>query len=570
MNLKDILNKFFSYSPPLEYNFTLPDNSNKEELKKDTKNEKVKSDEKIFPSISVNKEYMQVKYNTLINSDIVLREFTLNARGRQYNAFIIYIDGMIDSKIMDDFILKPLMLRNRNNLFDGPQNRVVSEAITNNITVRKVKKFNLANYLINSLIPQNSVKQVNTFSEVSAGINSGNCALFVDTIPIAFDIELKGFKQRSVDKPNNEIIIKGPHEAFVENIRTNTSLIRRIINNENLIIENISVGKITKTKCAVCYMKNITNEDLVNEVKYRLNNLEVDSLLSAGELEQLIVDSNILGIPEVLSTERPDKATKYLLKGRVIVIVNGTPYGIIMPAVLADFLTSSEDSNLKVNFGNFLRSLRILASFITLLLPGLYVAITSFHQEILPTSLLYSILASRASVPFPIIVEILIMEISFELIREAGLRVPSPIGPTIGIVGALVLGQAAVSAGIVSPILIIIVAITGIASFAIPDFSFGFHLRYFRFLFILLGFMAGFLGIGIGLFVYISILCSLQSFGVSFTSPFAPVSIKDGNGYFLPPIWKREYRASYMATKKENEQEDISMKWKYNSKLHKK
>ena len=566
MNLKDILNKFFSYSPPLEYNFTLPDNSNKEELKKDTKNEKVKSDEKIFPSISVNKEYMQVKYNTLINSDIVLREFTLNARGRQYNAFIIYIDGMIDSKIMDDFILKPLMLRNRNNLFDGPQNRVVSEAITNNITVRKVKKFNLANYLINSLIPQNSVKQVNTFSEVSAGINSGNCALFVDTIPIAFDIELKGFKQRSVDKPNNEIIIKGPHEAFVENIRTNTSLIRRIINNENLIIENISVGKITKTKCAVCYMKNITNEDLVNEVKYRLNNLEVDSLLSAGELEQLIVDSNILGIPEVLSTERPDKATKYLLKGRVIVIVNGTPYGIIMPAVLADFLTSSEDSNLKVNFGNFLRSLRIIASFITLLLPGLYVAITSFHQEILPTSLLYSILASRASVPFPIIVEILIMEISFELIREAGLRVPSPIGPTIGIVGALVLGQAAVSAGIVSPILIIIVAITGIASFAIPDFSFGFHLRYF----ILLVFMAGFLGIGIGLFVYISILCSLQSFGVSFTSPFAPVSIKDGNGYFLPPIWKREYRASYMATKKENEQEDISMKWKYNSKLHKK
>ena len=570
MNLKDILNKFFSYSPPLEYNFTLPDNSNKKELKKDTKNEKVKSDEKIFPSISVNKEYIQVKYNTLINSDIVLREFTLNARGRQYNAFIIYIDGMIDSKIMDDFILKPLMLRNRNNLFDGPQNRVVSEAITNNITVRKVKKFNLANYLINSLIPQNSVKQVNTFSEVSAGINSGNCALFVDTIPIAFDIELKGFKQRSVDKPNNEIIIKGPHEAFVENIRTNTSLIRRIINNENLIIENISVGKITKTKCAVCYMKNITNEDLVNEVKYRLNNLEVDSLLSAGELEQLIVDSNILGIPEVLSTERPDKATKYLLKGRVVVIVNGTPYGIIMPAVLADFLTSSEDSNLKVNFGNFLRSLRIIASFITLLLPGLYVAITSFHQEILPTSLLYSILASRASVPFPIIVEILIMEISFELIREAGLRVPSPIGPTIGIVGALVLGQAAVSAGIVSPILIIIVAITGIASFAIPDFSFGFHLRYFRFLFILLGFMAGFLGIGIGLFVYISILCSLQSFGVSFTSPFAPVSIKDGNGYFLPPIWKREYRASYMATKKDNEQEDISMKWKYNSKLHKK
>ena len=259
----------------------------------------------------------------------------------------------------------------------------------------------------------------------------GNCVLFVDTLDCAFDIEVKGFKQRSVDTPNNEIVIKGPHEAFVENIRTNTSLIRRIVNNENLIIENLEVGKITKTKCAVCYIQNITNSDLVNEVKYRLNNLEIDSLLSSGELEQLIVDSNVLGIPQVLSTERPDKVTKYLLHGRVVVLVNGTPYGIIMPSILMDFLTSPEDTNLKTSFANFLRFLRVLSVFITLLLPGLYVAITGFHQEILPTSLLNSILASRENVPFPIIVEILLMEISFELIREAGLRVPSPIGPTI-------------------------------------------------------------------------------------------------------------------------------------------
>ena len=255
--------------------------------------------------------------------------------------------------------------------------------------------------------------------------------MFVDTLEVAFDIEVKGFKQRSIDSPSNEIIIKGPQEAFVENIRTNTSLIRRIINNENLIIENIEVGKITKTKCAVCYIQNITNSDLVNEVKYRLNNLEIDSLLSAGELEQLISDSNFLGIPQILATERPDKVTKYLLHGRVVVIVNGTPYGLIMPAILIDFLDSPEDTNLKSNFANFLRGLRFLAAFITLLLPGMYVAITSFHQEILPTSLLYSILASRENVPFPIIFEILLMEISFELIREAGLRVPSPVGPTI-------------------------------------------------------------------------------------------------------------------------------------------
>ena len=353
---------------------------------------------------------------------------------------------MVDSEIMDNFILKPLMLRNQNNLYDGSQTKIISEAVTNNITVRKVKKFDLPNYLMGCLLPQNAVKEVTDFSDVTSGINAGNCVLFVDTLNVAFDIEVKGFKQRSIDTPNNEIVIKGPHEAFVENIRTNTSLIRRIANNEDLIIENIEVGKITKTKCALCYMQNITNTDLIAEVKYRLNNLEIDSLLSAGELEQLISDSNVLGIPEILSTERPDKATKYLLRGRVIVIVNGTPYALIMPAILVDFLTSPEDTNLKVNFANFLRRLRFLAALITLLLPGIYIAITNFHQEILPTSLLYSILASRENVPFPIIVEILLMEISFELIREAGLRVPSPIGPTIGIVGALVLGQAAVSA----------------------------------------------------------------------------------------------------------------------------
>ena len=428
MNYKKLFNSIFAYKPKKEYTFNLTESTSSNN---DEPNKMQEEKTKIFPSLSVNSEFIKTKYNLLINSDVIFREFTINARGKQYNAFIIYIDGMIDTQIMDQFILQPLMLRNRNNLYDGDQNKVISEAVTNNITIRRVKKFDLSNYLMGCLIPQNDVKEISDFDEVANSINQGNCTLFVDTLNVAFDIEVKGFKQRSVDSPNNEIVIKGPHEAFVENIRTNTSLLRRIINNENLIIENLEVGSITKTKCAVCYMKNITNSDLVNEVKYRLNNLEIDSLLSAGELEQLICDSNLLGIPEILSTERPDKAAKYLLKGRVVVIVNGTPYGIIMPAILIDFLTSPEDTNLKVNFANFLRGLRFLAAFITLLLPGLYVAITSFHQEILPTSLLFSILGSRENVPFPIIVEILVMEISFELIREAGLRVPSPIGPTI-------------------------------------------------------------------------------------------------------------------------------------------
>lgn len=271
------------------------------------------------------------------------------------------------------------------------------------------------------------------------------------------------------------------------------------------------------------------------------------------------------GIPETMSTERPDKACEFILQGRIVVIVNGSPYAIILPTVLMDFLTSPEDSNLRTSFANFLRSLRFLGAFITLLLPGLYIAVTSFHQEILPTELLFSILASRENVPFPILFEIIIMEFSFELIREAGLRVPSPVGPTIGIVGALVLGQAAVSADIVSPILIIIVAITGIASFTIPDFVFGFHLRYFRFLFIILGYMAGFIGIGIGLFIYTSILCSLSSFGVPFTAPLTPKYDSKESKYLLSPIWKREYRSGFMFSKRPRSQEKISMKWKYHN-----
>ncbi len=204
--------------------------------------------------------------------------------------------------------------------------------------------------------------------------------------------------------------------------------------------------------------------------------------------------------------------------------------------------------------------------FLTLLLPGIYVAIANFHQELIPTELLFSILGSRENVPFPILFEILVMEVSFELIREAGLRVPSPVGPTIGIVGALVLGQAAVAANIVSPILIIIVALTGIASFAIPDFTFGFHLRFLRFIFIILGYVAGFLGIGIGIFVYLTILCSLKSFGVPYMVPFSPITNSKGASYFVSPTWKQEKRPDYLNTKKPNSQGKISMNWRYKTK----
>ena len=558
MNIKKFLKDIFLKNPDDKYDFYLTDQSNTT-----SEDDNIGDVKDIFPSIDVNLEYVKVKYNSMISSDIVIRQFNLLAKNRQYKAFLLFIDGMVDTDLINNYVLKPLMMRNESNSYDADPTRILSEAVTNNITVRKVKKFDIVEYISNCLLPQNSIKKQTEFSSIFAGVNSGNCALFIDTLNIAFDIDVKGFKQRSIESANNEVVIRGPQEAFVENIRTNTSLVRRIVNSENLVIENIAVGKISKTNCAVCYIANIANSDLVAEVKYRINNLGIDSLLSSGQLEQLIEETNKYSIPQILSTERPDKVTKFLYEGRVAVLVNGNPYSLVMPATLIDFVSSPEDTNLKFQFANFLKFLRLLAMIITLLLPAIYIAMTNFHQELIPTELLFSIIASRENVPFPVIFELLVMEISFELIREAGLRVPSPLGSTIGIVGALVLGQAAVSAGIVSPILIIVVAITGIASFAIPDFSFGFHIRISRFVFLLLSYISGFLGIGIGLFVYMTILCSLKSFGVPYLAPFAPKTNSEGNSYFVAPIWKREKRPDFLNAKKENAQKHISMEWKY-------
>ena len=534
MNFKDFFNNLTKYNK--NYNFTIIND------KFDNPPTPPPKEPNVFPNINENLDFLKSKYNTLISPDVKIREFNMFVLNKNYKCFIIYIDGLVDSISINNFILEPLMSEKH----------------------RYSKTFGgtLSEYIDNCLLTQNSVKKVQEFKDVFSGINMGDCLLFIDTLNVAFGIDVKKFQQRSISVPENESVIKGPQQGYVENLRTNTSLLRRIINNENLVIENIEVGKVSQTRCGVCYMQNIANGDLVSEVKYRLQNLDVDSLISTGELEQLIEDDEGFGIPQVLSTERPDKCAKYLLQGRVVVLVNGNPYAIIMPATIEDFLFSPEDTNLRPLFANFLRSIRVLAALITLLLPGIYMAITSFHQELLPTELLSSILSARENVPFPIILELLLMEISFELIREESLRVPSLIVSSIGSVGALILGDAAVNAGIVSPTLIIIVAITGIASFAIPDFSFGFHVRVFRFWFIALGFTAGFLGIGIGLFIYITMLCSLKSFGVPYTTPIAPSYNTKGNGFFIPPIWKQEYRASFLSPKKKKAQNDVSMKWK--------
>ena len=556
MNIKNFFAKLNSSSNN-EHEFVLP---NKEPVPDKVQPEDMLKNKSVYSNIDVNLEYVNSRFNSILNSDIKIREFLINVKSRQYKAFLLYIDGMIDKDSINDFVLNPLMLKNRSNLYEG--NQVVSEAVANNIMVRKVKKFNIVDYILDSLLPHNDVERVKSFDKIADDVASGNCILFIDTVSFAFDIDSKKFDKRSIAEPKNEHVIMGSQEAFVENLRTNTSIIRRNLHNENLVVESLTIGKDNKNQSAVCYLKNIANSDLVAEVKYRLNNLEVDYLTSIGELQQLIKDDMDTTIPETISTERVDKAVNHILQGRVVVIYNGVPYVIVMPATFLDFLSSPEDINIHHFFANLLKIVRGISFFITLLLPGLYIAITTFHGELIPTGLLFSIIASRSNVPFMVIVEIILMEISFEIIREAGVRVPSPLGSTVGIVGALILGQAAVQADIVSPILIINIAITAITSFAIPDYTFSFHLRINRFLFVLLGFLAGFFGIGIGMFLYLVKLCSLKSFGVSYLSPYAPLTKNKGNGYLLDPPWQREKRASYLATKKSQVQKDTSMKWR--------
>ena len=285
-----------------------------------------------------------------------------------------------------------------------------------------------------------------------------------------------------------------------------------------------------------------------------------------GQLEQLIQDNDNSLFPGILSTERPDKSAIHLLEGRVIIIVNGSPYALILPGILSDFMSSPEDYNFKYQFTNLLRLIRLIAIFVALFLPGIYVAITTFHHELLPTELLFTIENARKIVPFPTIFEILLMEVCFELIREAGLRVPSPIGPTIGIFGGLVLGDAAVSANLVSPVLIIIVALTAICSFSIPDYSLNFTVRILRFVYIILGYCAGFLGIASGIFIQMILLSNIKSFGCPYLIPYILQNNKRAStSFFLPPIWKRENRSNSVSPKKKYSQGKISMLWKKNN-----
>ncbi len=472
------------------------------------------------------------------NGDLKSREFTIRINERDVKAIIFFIDGLVNKQFVNDFILRPLMITSRN--------------------------LNIKSYraIYEMLLPQCEAKEKNLLGSLTFDINFGSVILLVDGLKEAISLDVKGWQHRGVESPQTERVIRGPNDSFSEQLRENTALIRHLVRNKSLISKELNVGKISQTPVSVMYIENVANESLVEEALRRVQNIDVDYVFAAAELEQLIEDKTISTLPQFLSTERPDRAARALLSGRVVILVDGSPFVTILPTTVFELNESAEDNYLRFPYINMIKTVRWLAFLFSMFLPGIYIAILNFHAELLPTDILMSIIASREKVPFPSLAELIIMEISLEIIREAGVRVPQASGTTLSIVGALILGQAAVSAGIVSPILIIVVSITAIGSFATPNYYLGLSARILRFVYIFLGAFGGFLAITAGAFINALVWSNTKSMGVGMVSPVAPLS-KSGAPYFsyVPPIWKQDERNDFVNPKRKQRQAKISRKW---------
>jgi len=474
----------------------------------------------------------KVFFNFNKSGDIKIREFKIG----KSRAFILFIEGMVNTNVINLNILSPLML----------------------ITAKKPTQ----ELLLDTLVTHNQAVVAKDFKDIASRVNFGDCAIFADGMESAIVCDVKSWDRRGIDAPLTDAVIVGPHEGFNENFKINSALVRKIIRDENLIIENLSVGKQSNTPCAFMYMKNIANDALVEELKNRIENIDADYIYQVSELEQFIEDSTFSIMPQMLKTERPDKTAESLIEGKIAVILQGSPFALILPVTISEYFTTMEDRNLRFPFVNMIRLIRLIGILTSLLLPGLYIAVLNFHHEMIPTDLLFSIEATREAVPFSALIELIIMEFSFDLIREASIRVPSPVGSTLGIIGGLIIGQAAVSANLVSPISIIVVAIAGIGSFATPDYSASFGFRLSRYFYTFLSAICGFIGISLGIFINICTLCNVNSLGVSMLK-----TLDNDRGdnifryLFSYPIWKREYRHTYLNAKMKRIQADVSRKW---------
>ena len=439
-------------------------------------------------------------------SDLIVRRFRIG-EAVPCNAVLLYLDGMTDSAVVHDNILVPLM------------HPVLIDAAM----IHKVSSDFFA-FVHTQLLPSGETTVVHTMDETVQAMMNGDVVLLLDQSIQGLVIDAKGFPHRDLGEPRNEKTLRGPQEAFVEAMRVNTAMLRRRLHTGALKLEQMTIGTYTQTAVTIAYLEHIANDNIIDEVRRRLNNIKkVDSILNASCIEQYIEDRPFSIFPQVQYTERPDKTAAALLEGRVALIVDGSPDVILLPVLFTQLLQSSEDYYNRIVAGTFVRWVRYMGLFIATTLPSLYVAVISFHAELIPFNLLLSIATAREGVPFPAFVEAIMMEIAFELLREASIRMPGVIGNTIGIVGALVIGDAAVSARLVAPQMVIVVAITAIGSFAIPSVEASYPIRLIRFPLMILAVTLGLYGVMLGWLVIIMYLIRLRTFGFPYLAPLAPL-----------------------------------------------
>ncbi len=433
------------------------------------------------------------------NSDLIIREFKLKSGRGFKRGVLIVMEGLVDHAILQESVMGPLI-------------RLNTHPVPQQLGIETVGS---------TLISPAQLRTGGRIAHVVAAVVEGECVLLLDGDDRCLIADVRKYEHRAIEESPAEAVVRGPHTGFVENYRTNVSLVRSHLATPQLVTERVYIGARSHTAVAIMYLEGIVNPKLVEEARKRLTEIRTDVITAQGMLERFIEDQPWNPFPKTLVTERPDRVAAALSEGHVA-LINASPTAIIVPATLWALMHSSEDYYVHFVPATALRLVRWTALFLTLYASALYVAVVTYHPEMIPTELLFAIAGSRESVPFPTALEVVLMESSFELIREAGIRIPSLIGPTIGIVGAVILGQAAVQAGIVSPILVVVVAVAGLGSFAIPNYNLGLVARLAKFVMIAAAALLGIPGLALVTALMAGYLFSIRSFGIPITAPMIP------------------------------------------------
>ncbi|WP_391572693.1 spore germination protein [Cohnella sp.] len=432
----------------------------------------------------------------------------------QIPAALLYLDGLTDKKAINDNILQPMMSSQQGN----SPTRFPEPTI-------------------------GDVRRAHNWQKLEYAIMTGDCVLLLDGCAHAVVYNTSGWPQRSITDPQLESSLKGAHQGFVETAAQNLALLRRYLPNKELRIHKTIIGKRGKTTLFILYLADVAHPDVLEELRSRLDKIDVDAVINTGEVAEYIEDNPFSPFPQFILTERPDSAASQLLQGRYVVIVDRSPSVIIAPSTFISLFQSVDDYSSRWMIASFIRLLRFLAFFIALLLPAVYISFISYNYEVIPLQLFLSIAESRERVPFPPLLEAMLMEIMLEMMREAGIRLPASVGQTIGIVGGIVVGQAAVQAGVVSNIMVIVVASTAIASFILPSYDMGTAVRLLRFPMMIMASLFGLVGIVIGFMTILIHLMSLESLGTPYGSPLAPVRWSDMKDTFVRfPLWSMVQR----------------------------